>query len=243
MKIKPVPLKVMIVDDERKAREFNAGLVAQILPDCEITKVECPQEALQLMKENNYDLLFCDMVLPQMNGISLLNEISKLKYRPYTIVVSAFDRFEYAQPCIELGVSSYILKPATKEKLAQKIDVFLKSKRHPSMEIMIKTGISNEIIHIDDIVAITKSDRNYLDIILADRTIKNVREYLREINKYLPDHFSFINRQCIINHKKVRKYDKLSQEIILCQKNSEISFIASREGFREFISGYDSVIG
>ena len=64
--------KVLIIDDERPARNFIAELVATHLPHSKIIQAENAQKALRCLQTENIDLMFVDIEMPEMTGLQLL---------------------------------------------------------------------------------------------------------------------------------------------------------------------------
>ena len=68
-------------------------------------------EGLSMIRNRPYDLAIIDLVLPQMGGMRMLEELRGLGLTPRTIIITAYgDRFSYNR-AVELGVSEFLLKP------------------------------------------------------------------------------------------------------------------------------------
>jgi len=105
--------KILIVDDEKPARDYIAELVAFYIPDSRITYADNARNALNLLRAEDFDLLFVDIDFGagQMAGLELLEEINRLGKHIYIVIISAHHKFEYAVKGMELGASRYIPKP------------------------------------------------------------------------------------------------------------------------------------
>ena len=77
------------------------------------------------MKEN-IDILFMDINMPGLNGLETVSVITKLKPNTVFIILSAFDRFQYAQQAIELGAYKYITKPVNRNLVIETIQGAMK---------------------------------------------------------------------------------------------------------------------
>ncbi|MCR4568680.1 MAG: response regulator [Pseudobutyrivibrio sp.] len=75
--------------------------------------------ALPLIRQAKPDVLITDIKMPFMDGIDLSKIIKKELPNTRIIIISGFDDFSYAQEAISIGVDNYLLKPITKEKLAE----------------------------------------------------------------------------------------------------------------------------
>jgi len=68
-------------------------------------------EGLSMIRNRPYDLAIIDLVLPQMGGMRMLEELRGLGLTPRTIIITAYgDRFSYNR-AVEFGVSEFLLKP------------------------------------------------------------------------------------------------------------------------------------
>ena len=75
--------------------------------------------ALPLIRQTKPDVLITDIRMPFMDGIALSKMVKKELPSTRIIIISGFDDFTYAQEAISIGVDNYLLKPITKDKLAQ----------------------------------------------------------------------------------------------------------------------------
>ncbi len=70
-------------------------------------------EALHLLSEEEFEILITDIIMPQMDGYTLLEELGrrKLRSRPAVIVTSALSRDDFVARAVALGASFYMVKP------------------------------------------------------------------------------------------------------------------------------------
>ncbi|MDR2898372.1 MAG: response regulator [Spirochaetaceae bacterium] len=110
--------KVIIVDDEDT---IVTGL-SQLLPwqqfECEIAAVAHDGEtALSLIRKLRPDILFTDIKMPGMDGLSLIAAFRSEFPDMQITILSGYPKFEYAQQAIQLGVSNYLIKPSRMDEL------------------------------------------------------------------------------------------------------------------------------
>lgn len=115
-------MKVMIVDDER--------LILMGLKNCieKITDIKCSvltamngRQALDTLEILPVDILITDVEMPGMSGLELIDTAAKRNCAGHFIVLSGYDKFEYARTALRLGVVDYMLKPVDKEELCRNI--------------------------------------------------------------------------------------------------------------------------
>ena len=120
--------KILIVDDNDSNRELLDRRLKSY-------KFECYQasggiEALELLQSQDIDLVLLDVLMPDMNGIEVLNEIRKsdLQSDLPVIMVSGFDDVRSIAKCIAIGASDYLSKPVDGIVLGAKVVAALERK-------------------------------------------------------------------------------------------------------------------
>jgi CheY-like chemotaxis protein len=117
--------KVLIVDDEPN----NVDLLVQALEDSgyQLITATNGQEALNKIRSEQPDLILLDMMMPGMDGFTVLAEVKKddaLRLTPVIIVSAASDSKSIVKG-IKQGADDYITKPIDAEYLKRKIKEFL----------------------------------------------------------------------------------------------------------------------
>lgn len=115
---------VLIVDDERIERRGIQFLLKQIDAEWHIEEAANGKEALELLKQKQFDILLTDVKMPFMDGLQLIEESVKLDPEMKTVIFSGYGEFEYARKALAFRVVDYMLKPVEPEgfeKLIKKI--------------------------------------------------------------------------------------------------------------------------
>lgn len=109
---------LLIVEDEKMIRQ---GLVTMVkrsgVPVDEVLDCRNGEEALEIMKSRQVDVMFTDICMPKMDGIALIQHMKELTSPPKTVVISGYDDFSYAVEALRGGVHDYILKPIDRKKV------------------------------------------------------------------------------------------------------------------------------
>ncbi len=79
------------------------------------------EEALRLLNEERVDCVVLDLVLPGMDGVTLLRSLRERGSDVPVIVVTGWSKLEYAEKCADLGVSGYLNKPYEFEELRDRV--------------------------------------------------------------------------------------------------------------------------
>ncbi|MEH7176877.1 response regulator transcription factor [Neobacillus vireti] len=132
-----ITINILIIDDEPIVRKGISYLLSHTeLEDVKIDILEADSGLIanQLFEEQEFDIVFTDINMPVMDGLTLIEKWSKKMTRTQWVILSGYDEFSYAQKAITLGVKEYLLKPVTKkmaqETLVRLIDKYRKPSEH-----------------------------------------------------------------------------------------------------------------
>ena len=131
--------KVMIVDDNALAAEGIEKNIQWKELDAQVSIIQYnSRSALEAMKEIPVDLIISDIEMPDLDGISMSKLALSINPQVKIILVSAYDKFEYAKRAIRLGVFDYIEKPLDYGYLTEKIkNAFIQlDKTRKNMELV-----------------------------------------------------------------------------------------------------------
>jgi two-component system response regulator YesN len=106
-------LRIFIIDDEQASREAAQILISnQSIPGCEIQESANGQAALELIR-NGYqpDIILCDMKMPLLDGIGLIQALREENVDCPIIVISGYDDFQYMRAAIQGKAVDYLRKP------------------------------------------------------------------------------------------------------------------------------------
>lgn len=230
-------LRAILIDDELHCLRTLKWELEQI-PEIEIIGLaEGGKQGLQMIGENEVDLVFLDIEMPDLNGFEMLAELEDLDFS--LIFTTAYN--DFAIKAFEAQASAYLLKPVGGEKLRnavdrvlkesesfsrKKLDELLKSfqvnlKERKKVALPVNEGM--EFVHSDDIIY-CKSESNYTYIYLADnrkllvsKTLKNISSILEEYD-FLRTHKSYL-----INPVHIHKYVKDDGGYIIMSNGDAVS--------------------
>ncbi len=110
--------KVMIIDDEPIIRKGLRNIIDWRQYDCEIcAEAADGEEGAELIKSLRPDIVFTDIKMPEVDGLSMIKEIKDNVNDSKIIILTGYRDFDYAQEAIKLGAFDFILKPSKIEEL------------------------------------------------------------------------------------------------------------------------------
>ena len=116
-------MNILIADDERLVRLGLIHMLNELYPE-QLTFAEARNgmELLQLAKEFLPDLIFIDIKMPLLDGLSAMAKLQESGYCGPFLILSGFSEFEYAKEAIKLGAVDYLLKPVSPEHLKESME-------------------------------------------------------------------------------------------------------------------------
>ena len=118
---------VLIIDDEAVLRHTLSRLLQTV--GCQVTAASDGREALDLMKDTKFDVVYLDIHLPGVNGLEVLKEIRCQDTALPVILLTGHATLQSALEAIRLGATDYLLKPVDPEVLVARTRVLLEEQR------------------------------------------------------------------------------------------------------------------
>lgn len=110
--------KMLLADDEGIVIDSLKFIIEKEFPgECEFVSAKTGRAVIELAEQYQPDIAFMDIQMPGINGIEAIREIKKVNNNCIFIVMTAYDKFDYAKEAINLGVLDYLNKPVAKEKI------------------------------------------------------------------------------------------------------------------------------
>ena len=113
-------MKVLIVDDERPARDELRWALEQTGPDLEVNEAANAAAALEELRGGSYDAVFLDIRMPGLSGLQLAELLAALPRRPQLVFVTAYA--EHAARAFELEAADYLVKPFDEVRVGQTLE-------------------------------------------------------------------------------------------------------------------------
>ena len=131
-------MKILVVDDEALIRTVIKEYCSN--NNYEVFEATSGKEALELLLKNKYDLMILDIMMPEMDGFSMLKELPKERRIP-TIVLSARGEEYDKLAGFDLGIDDYVTKPFSPKELMARIKAVLSRSGKSTQKIYTYKGI------------------------------------------------------------------------------------------------------
>lgn len=226
-------LKTVIVEDEELARNLLKSFLKSMDNIEIIGECENGFEGVKVINESQPDLVFLDIQMPKITGFEMLE---LLEHKPQIIFATAYD--QYALKAFEYNAADYLLKPYSKDRLAEAVDKVVEriQKEGTTSDIADKVSDYPKEEYLDRIVV---KDRHKIHISPVDhvRYIESMDDYVmiyttegrymkQKTMKYFeaalnPKDFIRIHRSYIVKVdeiNEIQQYEKESYIVILHDK-------------------------
>lgn len=120
--------KVVIVDDEPIIVEGLSKGIKWEKWNCEVTATASGgQEGMKVIDRENPDILFSDIRMPGIDGLSMIAAIKSEHPQMEIAILTGYSDFEYAREAIRLGVTRFMLKPSKMDELEEAVEAMTKN--------------------------------------------------------------------------------------------------------------------
>jgi CheY-like chemotaxis protein/HPt (histidine-containing phosphotransfer) domain-containing protein len=247
--------KILVVDDN----SINQMVASEILKKsgCEVDLADNGLEAIEKVKANHYDLIFMDIQMPKMDGISATKEIKRLKIKDQApiIAMTAYSMKEDKEKFLLGGMDDYIPKPIKAEMLISKVKEWAINK---NLAVYQNNNNKSEIVENDifnyDVFGKLKKFAN------AETLFKIYKQFEKETIEQLEICKNSIKNEdfnLILNNLHTLKgaagtlgVDRVERQAMLIESNLkknnfeglDTDFEALNQAFIEFKNNYKSIL-
>ena len=172
--------KILVVDDEKNMRKIISDYIKS---NQMLVETACDGEtALEMIEENNYDLIVLDVMMPKVDGWSVLREIKKHKEIPVLMLTARSEESDEIFG-LELGADEYIGKPFSPKILMARIALLLKRYEKTEDSKLIIGPIvldqkSYKTFLDDELLKLSSTEFKLLEYLMLNKGIALTREQL-----------------------------------------------------------------
>jgi two-component system, cell cycle response regulator len=222
-------ISVLYVEDENDVREFTSKLLGSLLENVYVAQDGL--EGLKIFEEHkdDIDLIVSDINMPKMDGLSMCEAIKKINPEIPLVITSAHNDTNFLKRSIEIGVTTYAMKPIDLYQLIESIikamEPIILKRKLIELNLSLESKIEQEISKIksildaqDNIIIVTNKEKitnvnkKFLDFFGVD----NFDEFIatkKNIFDFFEEEFGFITKEQINKQESWIKYIKELHEI------------------------------
>lgn len=211
-------MNCIAVDDEPLALDIIENYVSKH-PDLElIARCNNAAEASEVLKNRKVDLMFLDIQMPEISGLSF---IKSLDQKPLFIFTTAYP--DYALEGFELDAIDYLLKPIAYDRFEKSVSKAQEYYKLKSSEDVAETNMEEEFIFVkanQKLIKLSYSEiyyveafADYVKIFLEDKKIVTLQT-MKNMERKLPSEtFSRVHRSYIVNRNHVQSFSGSKIEV------------------------------
>ncbi|MCV9926477.1 sigma-54 dependent transcriptional regulator [Flavobacterium sp. LS1R49] len=147
--------KILIIEDEAAIRRVLTKILSEENDSYQVEEAEDGVLGLEKIKNNDYDLVLCDIKMPKMDGVEVLQEAKKIKPEIPMVMISGHGDMETAIHTMRLGAFDYISKPPDLNRLLNTVRNALDKKQLVVENKILKKKVSKNYEMIGDSEAIS----------------------------------------------------------------------------------------
>lgn len=153
--------KILVIEDEAAIRRVLIKIISEESDSYVVEEAENGLEGIEKFKDNDYDLVLCDIKMPKMDGVEVLEKAKKIKPEIPFVMISGHGDLDTAVNTMRLGAYDYISKPPDLNRLLNTVRnaldrkvLFVENKRLKKKvsENYEMIGESDAIIHIKEMI-------------------------------------------------------------------------------------------
>lgn len=205
--------KILLVDDHRIVRDGLRNLI-ELESDLQVTgEASSGDEALQMVRENDFDAVVLDISMPDKNGVVTLNELIHISPKLPVLVLSGYSEDQYALNLMRNGCKGYLTKNADSDEIIKAIRTVAAGKRYISPELA--ELMTQELSH--------PSEKQLHEMLSA-------REFQVFVQLAVGQTPTSIGEELSISIKTVSTYRTRIMEKMAMKSNADLTYYAIRNG-------------
>ncbi|MDU5082297.1 response regulator transcription factor [uncultured Tissierella sp.] len=156
--------RILVVDDEEKIREVIREYGE--FEGHKVLEAKDGMEAVNICKEENFDVIVMDIMMPKLDGFSAYKEIKKIKDIPVLMLSARGEEYDKLFG-FEIGIDDYVVKPFSPKEVMARLNVIVSRNKKMQKDIN-----SNEIYKFDGLEIDILGRNVFVDEVKVDMTPK-----------------------------------------------------------------------
>ncbi|MTE28304.1 sigma-54-dependent transcriptional regulator [Winogradskyella ouciana] len=134
--------KILIIEDEAAIRRVLVKILSEESDTYQVEEAEDGLAGIEKIKKDDYDLVLCDIKMPKMDGVEVLEAVKKIKPEIPMVMISGHGDLDTAVNTMRLGAFDYISKPPDLNRLLNTVRIALDRKELVVENKMLKKKVS-----------------------------------------------------------------------------------------------------
>jgi DNA-binding NtrC family response regulator len=147
--------KILVIEDEAAIRRVLVKILSEENDTYQVEEAEDGLAGIEKIKKDDYDLVLCDIKMPKMDGVEVLEAVKKIKPEIPIVMISGHGDLDTAVNTMRLGAFDYISKPPDLNRLLNTVRIALDTKTLVVENKMLKKKVSKKYEMIGDSDAIS----------------------------------------------------------------------------------------
>ncbi len=170
-------MKILVCDDEELIRDVVKEYLT--LEQYQVLEASNGNEAIEIVKKNDIDLVIMDIMMPKMDGYQAIKEIKKIKDVPFIILSARSEEFDKLYG-FDLGIDDYITKPFSPKELVARIKAIMKRLQNDQViykfDDLVLDDLAHEVRINSSLVELTPKEYDLLKYFMQNKNIALSRE-------------------------------------------------------------------
>lgn len=156
--------KILVIEDEAAIRRVLGKILSEENDTYKVDEAEDGAQGLEKIKNEDYDLVLCDIKMPKMDGVEVLEAVKKIKPEIPFVMISGHGDLETAINTMRLGAFDYISKPPDLNRLLNTV----------------RNALDRKVLVVENKMLKKKVSKNY-EMVGASEPINHIKEIIEKV--------------------------------------------------------------
>jgi DNA-binding NtrC family response regulator len=156
--------KILIIEDEAAIRRVLTKIISEENDSYEVEEAEDGLLGIEMIKNKDYDLVLCDIKMPKMDGVEVLEKAKKIKPEIPIVMISGHGDLDTAVNTMRLGAFDYISKPPDLNRLLNTV----------------RNALNNKVLVVENKRLKKKVSKSY-QMVGESSAISNIKEMIEKV--------------------------------------------------------------